>query len=189
MDDLFRGKTCPQLVKNSIHLLKNSEVADLEIRTFFCGKPILACNVNRIIIQFNYRYRVYKIEIKRSDIYQNTLYFLIIGLMSIVRTENKAREYLERVLEIDHASFTPLDLGTNGGMGNECQKFVSALSTKLAEKQNKDYSVIVSWLRVHLSIAITKEVSLDVDKNRILQNHLLPFASLDPDMLISVSIL
>ncbi|KAG1693339.1 Adenylate cyclase type 3 [Nymphon striatum] len=51
------------------------------------------------------------------------------------------REYLERVLEIEHASFIPLVFGTNGGMGTECQKFVSELATKLAEKQNEEYSI------------------------------------------------
>ncbi|KAG1648178.1 hypothetical protein GQR58_030043 [Nymphon striatum] len=54
--------------------------------------------------------------------------------------QSKKRGYLERVLEIEHASFTPLVLGTNGGMGTECQKFVSALASKLAEKQNEEYS-------------------------------------------------
>ncbi|KAG1679220.1 putative phosphoenolpyruvate synthase [Nymphon striatum] len=53
--------------------------------------------------------------------------------------QSKKREYLERVLEIEHASFTPLGLGTNGGMSTECQKFVSALASKLAEKQNEEY--------------------------------------------------
>ncbi|KAG1655829.1 Carnitine O-acetyltransferase [Nymphon striatum] len=46
----------------------------------------------------------------------------------------------QRVLEIEHASFTPLVFGTNGGMGTECQKFVSALATKLAEKKKEEYS-------------------------------------------------
>ncbi|KAG1680238.1 Phosphatidylinositol 4-phosphate 5-kinase type-1 alpha [Nymphon striatum] len=55
--------------------------------------------------------------------------------------QSKKREYLERVLEIEHASFTPLVFGTNGGMGTECQKFVSALATKLAEKQKEEYSM------------------------------------------------
>ncbi|KAG1693507.1 Atypical protein kinase C [Nymphon striatum] len=76
--------------------------------------------------------------------------------------QSKKREYLERVLEIEHASFTPLVFGTNGGMGNECQKFVSALATKLAEKQKEVYSVIISWLRVRLSIAITRATLLCV---------------------------
>ncbi|KAG1687719.1 DmX-like protein 2 [Nymphon striatum] len=57
----------------------------------------------------------------------------------------KKREYLERVLEIEHASFTPLVFGTNGGMGTECQKFVSALATKLAEKQKEEYSIAASY--------------------------------------------
>ncbi|KAG1669037.1 Protein henna [Nymphon striatum] len=65
--------------------------------------------------------------------------------------QSKKRGYLERVLEIEHASFTPLVLGTNGGMGTECQKFVSALASKLAEKQNEEYSHAIS------SKAIRKE--------------------------------
>ena len=51
----------------------------------------------------------------------------------------KKREYLERVLEVEHASFTPLVFGTNGGMGNECQQFINTLAEKLSKKQNEDY--------------------------------------------------
>ena len=34
----------------------------------------------------------------------------------------KKREYLERVLRVQQGSFTPLIFGTNGGLGEECQK-------------------------------------------------------------------
>ena len=46
--------------------------------------------------------------------------------------EAKKREYLQRVLEIEHGTFTPLFFCTNGGMGDECQRFMSHLSNKLA---------------------------------------------------------
>ena len=39
----------------------------------------------------------------------------------------KKREYNERILEVEHGSFTPLVFGTNGGMGEECSRFVSEL--------------------------------------------------------------
>ena len=39
----------------------------------------------------------------------------------------KKREYLQRVLEVEHESLTPLVMGTNGGMGEECKKFVGRL--------------------------------------------------------------
>ncbi|KAG1704009.1 Tyrosine-protein phosphatase non-receptor type 4 [Nymphon striatum] len=67
--------------------------------------------------------------------------------------QSKKRGYLERVLEIEHASFTPLVLGTNGGMGTECQKFVSALASKLAEKQNEEYSVCLIAKKSKLSMS------------------------------------
>ena len=45
-----------------------------------------------------------------------------------------------------------LIFGTNGGMGEECSRFVSALERKLSKiKQNEEYSVVISWLRVRLS--------------------------------------
>ena len=51
---------------------------------------------------------------------------------SFVDTEEaKKLEYLERVLEVEHGSFTPLIFGTNGGFGEECKQFLSTFATKL----------------------------------------------------------
>ena len=88
----------------------------------------------------------------------------------------KKREYMQRVLDIEHASFTPLVFGTNGGMGSECQKFVSALANKLAVKQNEDYAVIISWLGVRLSIEITRSTLLCIRGSRT------PFRTRDADI-------
>jgi len=43
----------------------------------------------------------------------------------------KKREYLQRILEVDNGSFTPLVFGTNGGLGEECSRFISALSYRI----------------------------------------------------------
>ena len=45
--------------------------------------------------------------------------------------ENK-RKYQQRVLDVEMGSFTPLVFGTNGGMGNECQRFLKHLADKTA---------------------------------------------------------
>ena len=53
---------------------------------------------------------------------------------------------MQRVLEVEHATFTPLVLGTNGrndGMGEECSRFVSELANKPVIK--------TSWIRTKLS--------------------------------------
>ena len=78
----------------------------------------------------------------------------------------KKREYLERVLEVEHSSFTPLVFGTNGGMGKECQHFVTTLASKLAIKQNEDYSDVIAWLRVRLSIETLRSTILCVRGSR-----------------------
>ena len=80
--------------------------------------------------------------------------------------EAKKREYLERVLEVEHASFTPLVFGTNGGMGKECQHFINTLAEKLSKKQNEDYPEVISWLRVRLSMEILRSTILCVRGSR-----------------------
>ena len=74
----------------------------------------------------------------------------------------KKREYLKRVLEIEHATFTPLVMGSNGGMGNECQQFISHLADLLAEKEGEEYNTVISWVRIKLSFEILRSALLCV---------------------------
>ena len=78
----------------------------------------------------------------------------------------RKRQYLQRILEVEHALFTPLVLGTNGGMGKECRVFVKTLSEKLAKKLNDSYSTIISWLRKKLSFCVLRSVILCVRGSR-----------------------
>ena len=73
---------------------------------------------------------------------------------------------MERVIEIEHGTFTPLVFGTNGGMGEECCKFISKLASQLGEKQNEGYSTVIAWLRTRLSIEIIKSALLCVRGSR-----------------------
>ena len=68
----------------------------------------------------------------------------------------KKREYLQRVLEVEHGVFTPLVFGTNGGMGTECQMFLKQLTTSLAEKTGEKYSDVATWIRTRVSMEILK---------------------------------
>ena len=70
------------------------------------------------------------------------------------------------MLEIEHGTFTPLVVGTNGGMGKECSRFLTSLAQKLAEKQNEEYGIIVSWIRTRLSFEILKSAILCVRGSR-----------------------
>ncbi len=81
--------------------------------------------------------------------------------------QTKKRAYLERVLEVEHGSFTPLGFGTNGGMGDECKNFVATLASKIAVKQGDTYSAVISWIRTRLSFEILRSALLCVRGSRV----------------------
>jgi len=81
--------------------------------------------------------------------------------------DSKKREYLERVLNIEHGVFTPLVFGTNGGMGKECQVFVKQLATRLAEKTNEKYSDTITWMRTRISTEILRSAITCIRESRV----------------------
>ena len=48
--------------------------------------------------------------------------------------------YNERILQVEHGTFTPLVMSTTGGMGRESSKFYSFLSELTSEKTESSYS-------------------------------------------------
>ena len=80
--------------------------------------------------------------------------------------KEKKRQYLKRVLDVEHGTFTPLVFGTNGGLGKECGDFIKNLGLKIAEQEDEKFSIIMSWLRTKLSFEIVKSVLLCVRGSR-----------------------
>ena len=79
----------------------------------------------------------------------------------------KKREYMERVLEVENGSFTPLVFGTNGGLGEECEKFLATLSSKIAAKDDESYSHTITWIRTRLSFEILRSAISCVRGSRV----------------------
>ena len=73
---------------------------------------------------------------------------------------------MERVIETEHPAFTPLVSGTNGGMGRECGLFIKNLAMKLAEKENEQYSDVITSLRTKLFFCILRAALLCVRGSR-----------------------
>ena len=68
----------------------------------------------------------------------------------------KKRKYNERIIEIEHASFSPLVFTCYGGMTKECQKFYKHLTTLIAEKRDDPYHKVCSYIRTKLSFSLEK---------------------------------
>ena len=71
----------------------------------------------------------------------------------------KKREYNNRVLEIEHGSFTPLVFSSFGGMAVECN-FYNRIADKLAEKRDIMSSVAKSWIRTEISFSLLRTTNL-----------------------------
>ena len=80
--------------------------------------------------------------------------------------EEKKRKYQQRVLDVEMSSFTPLVFGTNGGMGNECQRFLKHLADKIAQKDTEPYHVVITWLRTQISFELLRSVHACVRGSR-----------------------
>ena len=79
--------------------------------------------------------------------------------------ENK-RHYNERILEVEHGSFTPLVMRALGGIGGEASKFYPRLSESIAEKRKERYSVIKNWISRKISFALVNCVCMCVRGSR-----------------------
>jgi len=77
------------------------------------------------------------------------------------KNENeKKRQYNQRVIEVEHGSFSPLVFTPYGGNGREAERFIAELAEKLAERKKISYNVIIHWLRAKLSFNLTRSAVL-----------------------------
>ena len=79
---------------------------------------------------------------------------------------SKKREYAERVLNIEHGSFTPLVFSCLGGMSTECSHFYNRVADKLSEKRDLNTSKGRTWVRTKLSFSLLRSTNLCIRGSR-----------------------
>ena len=76
------------------------------------------------------------------------------------KQENEKRKlYEDRLLHVEHASFTPLVFTTTGGMSKCTKKFFSRLGEMLAEKRLRPKSIVSSWIRCRVSFSFLRSAA------------------------------
>ena len=68
--------------------------------------------------------------------------------------KEKKRIYERRILEVEHATFTPLVFAVSGGMARECSVFYKRLASMVADKRGESYNETLRWLRCSLSFML-----------------------------------
>ena len=74
----------------------------------------------------------------------------------------KKRKYEQRVIEIEHASFTPLVFSSTGGMSNITSHFFKYI----AEKRKSSYSETIALIRCRLCFALLKSAIMCIRGTR-----------------------
>ena len=73
-----------------------------------------------------------------------------------INEKEKKKTYNERILQVEHGSFTPLEMSATGGMSRECKKFYSRLAEMICKKRKTNYNGSATWIRRKNSIFINK---------------------------------
>ena len=84
--------------------------------------------------------------------------------------DEKKRKYNERVLQVEHASFTPLVFSTHGGMGRECRAFFRRITEMVAEKRGITLSVATTYIRTRICFSLLRSTLLCLRGSRSLRN-------------------
>ena len=80
--------------------------------------------------------------------------------------KSKKREYNDRILQIEHGSFTPLVFSTFGGMSVECSNLYNKVAEKIAEKRDIASSMAKAWIRTKISFCLLRTTNLCIRGSR-----------------------
>ena len=110
-------------------------------------------------------------DISARGFWGNSLHFVILGCLNphvpscsnsslpslYKQHENeKRRAYQQRILEVEHGSFTPFVFSATGGVGPAAMMMYRRLAGLLAEKHNKPYSRTLEWILCALNFALLR---------------------------------
>ena len=84
----------------------------------------------------------------------------------------KKRHGNQRIMEVEHGSFSPLVFSPYGGNGRKAARFLSELALKLSEKKPMDYSIVIHWVREKLSFNLLRSAELCVRGSRTTEHKL-----------------
>ena len=80
--------------------------------------------------------------------------------------KEKKRLYNERIMQVEHGTFTRLVMSATGGMGRESSKFYSRLSELISEKRESSYSIVATWIRRKIIFALIKSTGMCLKGSR-----------------------
>eukprot|EP00794_Sanderia_malayensis_P014696 gene14696-biopygen11793 len=85
--------------------------------------------------------------------------------------KEKKRQYNQRIIDVEHGSFSPLVFTPYGGCGREAENVIINLAAKLTAKKDFEHSRVVHWLRTKLSFLLLRSAILCVRGSRAIKSQ------------------
>ena len=76
----------------------------------------------------------------------------------VINEREKKKHYNERVMRVEHGTFSPMVFSAFGGMARECSMVVKRLTELLADKRKTHVSLVSSWVRRKIIISLMKSL-------------------------------
>ena len=96
-----------------------------------------------------------------------------------IHEKEKKRKYAQRVIDVEHGTFTPLVFSCFGGMSRECCSFYKKLSEKMAEKRNISISDSICFIRTRINFSLIRSLVLCIRGSRSVRPETLPVSETD----------
>lgn len=94
----------------------------------------------------------------------------------------KKRAYNERIMNVEHGTFTPLVFTVLGGMGQENEKYHKHLADKIATKSEDDYSKVVNYIRCKVAFIVLRSALLCLRGSRTIRKEKIVAVAEDIDL-------
>ena len=83
----------------------------------------------------------------------------------------KKRQYNNRIMNVEHGTFTPLVFSVNGEMAKECLKFYKFVAENIANKSGCRYEKVLSIIKCKRSFLILRASLMCVRSSRSFTTH------------------
>jgi len=86
--------------------------------------------------------------------------------------QEKKRKYNNRIITIEHGSFSPFVMSPYGGQGKETEMIITTLAKKLSDKRDIEFNLVLHWLRTKLSFCLLRSAILCLRGSRTLSKKI-----------------
>ena len=97
--------------------------------------------------------------------------FFDVRITNTKHEREKKRQYNNRIMNVEHGTFTPLVFSVNGGMAKECLKLHKFVAEKIANKSGCRNEKVLSIIKCKLSFLILRASLMCVRGSCSLTTH------------------